>query len=263
MVLDKGSEALTDITLMRTKSCLVPAVWVVGLCVSVRAATYSGNGNTGFGGTIGNGSLSLTDDGTTVSGTVTKGAAGAFDNALVLYVDSVPSGFTNTSGFNDGGDGLRRAISGFDGGANRSLLTMPSGFLPDYVIALGPAPPENFGGLWRLSNGGGNNSLVFISSVNLNPTGNSSSSSYTFSFDVSQIGLSPNSGQTFRLLGTYISTTGFRSDEALAGNVSGTQGYNPFLGTADASYTIVPEPSTALLFGLAAFGAVCCRRRRN
>ena len=70
------------------------------------------------------------------------------------------------------------------------------------------------------------------------------------------------SRQTFRLLGTYISHTGFRSDEALAGNVSGTQGYNPFLGTADASYTIVPEPSTALLFGLAAL-AVFGRRRRN
>ena len=259
----KHPQVLTNIMLMRTKSCLVPAVWVVGLCVSVRAATYSGNGNTGFGGTIGNGSLSLTDDGTTVSGTVTKGAAGAFDNALVLYVDSVPSGFTNTSGFNDGGDGLRRAISGFDGGANRSVLTMTAGFGADYAIALGPAPSESFGGLWQLSNGGGNNSLGFISSVNLNPTGDASSPSYTFSFDVSQIGLSPNSGQSIRLLGTYISNTGFRSDEALAGDVSGTQGYNPFTGTADPSYTIVPEPSTGLLFGLVAFCAVLGRRRRN
>ena len=244
------------------KSCLALVAWVLGLCLSARAATYSGNGKSGFGGAIGQGSLTLTDDGAIVSGTVTKGAAGGFNDALVLYVDSVPGGFTNTSGFTDSGDGLRKAISGFDGDTNRSVLTMPSGFGADYAIALGPAPSESFGGLWQLSNGGGNNSLGFISSVNLNPTGDASSPSYTFSFDVSQIGLSPNSGQSIRLLGTYISNTGFRSDEALAGNVTGTQGYNPFVGTADASYTIVPEPSTALLFGLAAL-AVFGRRRRN
>ena len=245
--------------LMRTKSCLVLVAWVVGLCLSARAATYSGNGNSGFGGPIGQGSLSLTDDGTTVSGTVTKGA-GAFNDILVLYVDSGPGGFSDTSGFTDTGDGLRRAISGYNGGANRSVLTMPPGFLPDYAIALGPAPSESFGGAWQLLNGV---SLPFIGSVNLIPTGNATSPSYTFSFDVSQIGLSPNSAQSFRLLGTYISNTGFRSDEALAGNVTGTQGYNPFVGTADPSYTIVPEPSTGLLFGLAAFGAVFGRRRRN
>src|SRR6266480_2121151 len=104
-------QALTNIMLMRTKSCVVLALWVVGLCVSVRAATYSGNGNTGFGGPIGQGSLTLTDDGTTVSGTLTKGAGG-FNDVLVLYVDSVPGGFSDTSGFTDSGDGSRRAISG-------------------------------------------------------------------------------------------------------------------------------------------------------
>ena len=246
---------------MRMKSCLAFGASIFALCLSVRAADYSGNGKNGFGGPIGQGSLTLTDDGTTISGTLTRGG-GNFNDALVLYVDSVPGGFSDTSGFNDGGDGLRRAISGFDGGANRSVLTMTAGFGADYAIALGPAPSESFGGLWQLSNGGGNNSLGFISSVNLNPTGDALSSSYTFSFDVSQIGLSPNSGQSIRLLGTYISNSGYRSDEALAGDVSGVQGWNPFTGTADAPYAIVPEPSTGLLFVLAAFGAVLGRRRR-
>ncbi len=110
---------------------------------------------------------------------------------------------------------------------------------------------------------GGPNSLISISSVNLNPTGNSASSTYTFSFDVSQIGLSPNSGKSIRLLGTYISDSSYRSDEALAGDVSGVQGWNDFTGTIDVPYTIVPEPSTGLLFGLAALGAVLGRRRRS
>src|SRR4029077_12335737 len=124
--------------------------------------------------------------------------------------------FADTSGFADGADGLRRAISGFDGGGNRSLLTFSGGFLPDYAIALGPAD-DNFGGLWQLANGGAN-SLNFISSVNLSPTGNANSATYTFSFNVSQIGLTPNSGQSFELFGTYISDTGYRSTEAIAGN---------------------------------------------
>src|SRR5436190_16662818 len=191
------------------------AALVVSISVSVSAATiYSGNGNTGFGGPIGLGSLSLSDDGSTLSGTVNKGTNG-FNDVLVLYIDSIPGGFSDTSGFADGADGLRKAISGFDGGGNRSLLTF-NGMLPDYAIALGPSS-DNFGGLWQLANGGAN-SLNFVASVNLNPTGTPNNPTYTFSFNVSQIGLTPNSGQTFLLFGTYTSNSGFRSDEATAGN---------------------------------------------
>src|SRR5882762_518182 len=193
------------------------------------AATYSGNGNSGFGGPIGLGSLTLTDNGTTISGQINKGPNG-FNDALVIYIDSQAGGFADTSGFADGADGLRKAISGFDGGGNRSLLTFSGGFSPDYAIALGPAD-ANFGGLWQLANGGAN-SLNFVTSVNLNPTGNNNSPTYTFSFNVSQIGLTPNSGATFGLLGTYTGNSRFRSDEAIAGNDVGAQGWNPFLGIA-------------------------------
>src|SRR6266480_4081059 len=125
------------------------AALVLSMSVSVSAATiYPGNGNSGFGGPIGLGSLSLSDDGSTLSGTVNKGTNG-FNDVLVLYIDSVPGGFSDTSGFADGADGLRKAISGFDGGGNRSLLTF-SGMLPDYAIALGPSS-DNFGGMWQLA----------------------------------------------------------------------------------------------------------------
>jgi len=229
------------------------------LCLSTHAATYSGNGNSGFGGPIGLGSLTLTDNGTTVFGQVNKGPNG-FNDVLVLYFQYGAGGFSDTSGFGDGADGLRKAISGFDGGANRSLLSF-SGMTPNYAIALGPAS-DNFGGLWQLANGGAN-SLNFVTSVNLNPTGNNNSPTYTFSFNVSQIGIAPNSGATFSLMGTYISNNGYRSDEAVAGNDVGTQGWNPFLQTALATYTIVPEPSVMALLGISGLAGLLGMRRRK
>jgi hypothetical protein len=139
-------------------------------------------------------------------------------------------------------------------------MTFGAGFNPDYAVALGPSS-DNFGGLWQLANGGAN-SLNFVSSVNLNPTGNANNPTYTFSFNVSQLGISPNSGATFKLFGTYISNSGFRSDETDAGNAVGSQGWNPFLQSAFATYTIVPEPSTAGLFSLGVAGLLVLRRRK-
>jgi hypothetical protein len=242
---------------MKTLWNLALAASLFTLAMTVSAATYSGNGNSGFGGPIGLGSLTLTDNGTTVSGTVNKGPNGLND-VLVIYIDSLGGGFADTSGFADGADGLRKAISGFDGGANRSLLTF-NGMAPDYAIALGPSS-DNFGGLWQLQNGGAN-SLNFVNSVNLNPTGNNNSPTYTFSFNVSQIGITPNTGATFRLLGTYTANSGFRSDEATAGNDVGAQGWNPFIQTALATYTIVPEPASVVLMGLGIAGFLVRRRK--
>src|ERR1039457_1575382 len=128
----------------------------------VQAENYVGNGNTGFGGAIGNGALTLSDDGTNISGTLTVG--GSMNDVLVLYIQTGPGGFTNTSGFNDQGDSCRPAISGVSA-AGRSLLTFASDFQPNYAIALAPTAAGT-GGLWQLANGG-NNSLVYMGSVSL------------------------------------------------------------------------------------------------
>ena len=196
----------------------------------VRADQYPGNGNTGFGGAIGNGTLTLSDDGTNISGTLTVG--GSMNDVLVLYIQTGPGGFADTSGFNDQSDSCRQAISGVSA-SGRSLLTFASGFQPNYAIALAPAAAGT-GGLWQLANGG-NNSLVYLGSVNLAPLNNSGP--YTFSFPAALIGMIPGVRSTIQVFGTYVRTDGSRSTEAIAGNLTGTQGWNPFTQTAYASYT--------------------------
>jgi hypothetical protein len=200
---------------------------------TARSATYQGNGNTGFGGAIGGGSLELSDDGTRVKGIVTRGK-GNFNDVLVIYVDSIPGGLTDTAGLNDSADGLRKAISGIDGATNRSTLRFAPGFQPDYAIAVGPGS-DSYGGLWRLANGG-SNSLEFKTAVNLVPPAGNNAAAYAFSFQFSDIGL--NSAQGFKWFGTYISNTGFRSGETVGGTIEGGGGWSQGNQVTTATYEI-------------------------
>src|SRR5438046_1982690 len=163
----------------------------MGLIVSLGSASgalYSGNGSTSFGGAVGTGSLTLTDNGTTVSGTFTSGTggSGSFTDFLVIYIDSKSSGFSTTSGFTDYGSLLRKAVSGADGVNTRALADFASGFSADYAIALRPFKASDPGELFQLVNGG---TYIDKGSVNISPTGTGSSSSYTFSFNLSELGV--------------------------------------------------------------------------
>ncbi len=194
-----------------------------------RADQYRGNGDTGFGGAIGNGTLTLTDDGTNISGTLT--VVGSMNDVLVLYIQSGPGGFADTSGFNDQGDYRCQAISGVSA-SGRSLLTFASGFKPNYAIVLGPSAVES-GSLWQLANGT-NGSLVYLGSANLAPLNDTGP--YTFSFPAALIGMIPGVRSTIQVFGTYVRTDGSRSTEAIAGNLTGSPGWNAFTQTAYGSY---------------------------
>ncbi len=110
-----------------TNRLLLRVMVLLPLYSPLHGATYFGNGNSGFGGPNGLGSLYLTDNGRPVSGQVNKGPNG-FNDVLVIYIDTGSGGFASTSGFADGSDGPRKAISGFDGGRNRTVPTFPTAF---------------------------------------------------------------------------------------------------------------------------------------
>jgi N-acetylneuraminic acid mutarotase len=219
---------------MKDRANLFPIILTAAVLLFVprpaQADQYQGNGDIGFGGVIGNGTLTLSDDGTNISGTLTVG--GSMNDVLVLYIQSDTGGFTTTSGFNDQGDSCRQAISGVSA-SGRSLLTFASGFQPNYAIALAPAAAGT-GGLWQLANGT-NNSLVYMGSVNLAPLNNTGP--YTFSFPAALFGMIPGVRSTIQVFGTYVRTDGSRSTEAIAGNLTGTQGWQPFAQKAVGSYT--------------------------
>lgn len=242
----------------------------LGLMASLAMGqTYTGNGQTGFGGPVGNGSLSLSDNGSgLVTGTLSNGnTATGLNDGLVIYIDTIAGGNSDTSNYTDTGGGsdyLRKAISGFDG-TNRSTLTFPGGFAPDFAIALAPNPNASFGGLWALSDPG---NFAFLSNVNLTPNNDPNAANYTFSFNLSQLGL-PNSG-TFNFVTTYLNANGaFRSNEAIGNHFTnegaGNFGANPATAAGFSTFTAaaVPEPATVLLLGPSALAGLLFIRRRR
>jgi len=239
------------------KACIIGTMTAL-MSASVHAqysspATINGNGNTGFGGTVGNGNLGITDNGTSITFTLnSSGALGG--NDLVIYIDSVAGGFSSTAGFQDAGDGGRSAVSGYSS-SGQSVLTFASGFAPSYAVDVG----NTYASLFGLANGG-NNSLNYITGA-----AQSSSSPYSLTLPLTDLGLTTGAGQSFTLFATLVSESGYRSTEAIAGNDSGTQGWNPFTQTSFATYTTmaVPEPSITVLLGGGGLATLLLLRRRR
>jgi len=240
--------------------------FAVGLALFVSAgsslgAIYNGNGDSSFSGTVGHGSLVLTDNGTTVSGTFTRGTSDFLD-VLVLFIDSKSGGFSTTSGFTDSGSRLTRAISGISANNDRAIADFATGFSADYAIALRPRSAADPDQLFQLVNNGTHNR---VGSVNLNPVNTASSSTYTFSFNWSDIGVTPGAGASFKFESTYIGDTGFRSLESFE-SLTGDTGWGYVMfNNFDTYVTAVPEmtnPALAIFGGIAlGTGALRAARR--
>ena len=212
-------------------STLVTAGLLV-LANPASATNYAGNGDTGFGGPVGNGVLSVTDDHTNITVNLQRGSSGNFNDCLVIYIDTGTGGYASTASFTDTGYPEQQGISGYDG-SSRSVMTFTNGFRPAYAVVI----KEESGGwmdLWSLANPSSFNYLAG------NSVGGSSSANYSLTFSCTNLGLTAGSPATLRIFGTLINPSGaYRSTEAIAGNDIASiygQGPNPFTNTVYANY---------------------------
>jgi Secretion system C-terminal sorting domain len=174
--------------------------------------TYMGNGNSGFGGPIGQGSITIADNLDSLAFVLTKGG-GSYNDLVVVYIDTKAGGFANTTSFTDYSSDRTTAISGKTGVAGQvSDMFFPADFMPDYAIALKfDNPPSMAGGgsLFKLQAG----TLQFVKDVQLTPS----------------LPLTPNCifgalktdlefTSTMKFIVTFVSTTAWRSNEAIGFN---------------------------------------------
>jgi hypothetical protein len=221
-----------------------------------QGVNYAGNGNHGangdggFNGAVGNGVLSVTDDRTNLTVNLQRGSSGNLDDLLVIYIDTGTGTATNTAGFTDTGSNPgpgyeQKAISGIDGFGNRSVLIFTNGFKPGYAIAI----KNDFMDLWSLANPA---SFSFLAGVS---EGGAGSGNFSLTFNCAKLGLATNVPATIKVFGTYISASGYRSSEAIAGNIVMTSfgnGWHQFTNTAYATYPFAPAvvPKYAVKFSV-------------
>ena len=235
-------------TVIRARLTLL-AVAAVLMVHTTRAATYTytGNGQADVNGAIGAGTMTLTDSGTTIRGTVNLGGSspGSWANYLILYIDSQPGGFTTTVGFSDVTGPVTKSISGFSS-AGRATANFAPGFAADYAIVLSRSPGSTHM-LYQLANGS-----ALGPSKNITFTDNGSSI-WTFSFSLADIGatspyfkfqstVTGSVGTGYRYLESYESVTGIKGFNTVNFNNYSTFGVDP-----------VPEPTN---IALAVFGGV-------
>lgn len=215
--------------------------------------TVSGGGG-GFGGPIGGATLHLDSD----ANGIYMGLANLGDytnNAIRVFFDTKPGGFTSNAGFDDKEDFGRERLSEIAG-----PLNFP--FAADYGLIISPA----FGGfqaLFELAEGG-DGSLIFAgsgviaSTVGENPT----ASTFEIFIPYSNLGISAGDNVDFVVMYANHDSPAFVSDEGFP-----TQGFegNPGSGEVTLSnfhrLTTVPEPAGLALLGLGAL--VGLRRRRS
>jgi hypothetical protein len=238
---------------------------------SAMAALYSGNGETGYGGVapVGQGTLGLTDNGTRVFGTFTKGPGDLVD-ILVIFIDSTAGGFGSTANFTDHAGTLQTATSGFNG-SSRATATFAPGFKADYAIALRPNASANWSKLFRLVDNG---TLGDLGPVNLDPISTKTATTYTFSFDWASIGVTPGPGASFRFESSYIGADAYRTLQSFE-RFTPMDGDPPSVPGLDSSVTFtnfdtyltaVPEMTNAALTvfaGLIITGGLVSRAWRS
>ncbi len=246
---------------------------LIGSATTAHATTYTGNGNTGFNGAVGNGTLSVTNNasgGFVFAFTLGGGQANLGGNDLEIYIDNGKGGGigTSTASLTDTADGGRQAASGYNG-TNRSTLSFGTLLSPQFALDLS----INNANVYTLVNNG---SFTFNGGQTIGNTGQGgvtyavttvgANTVLTETVPAADLGLTANSGATLKLFALQVSETGFSSNEATVA-VTGNSGYGntQTISAVNSFASAVPEPGTwaTLASGIGILVAVQRFRRRS
>lgn len=241
------------------------------------SSTFSGNTQTGFGngGAVGNGSLTVSDDGSGgVDFQFTPGGSSTnFDggNDLVIYIDnSTGGGLSTTASLNPStpGDGGQQAVTGLassGNGGGRSTLAFGGILAPQYAIDM----ETGYGDVFAISSGTAN----FVDGNNPGAGPGAFGAIYTFVSGVANLdlpaadfGLTSFSGDTITVFATLISESGYRSNEDIGTVNSTAEGWGNTITVTGANTftTAAPEPSApAMMIGASVLGSLFMLRRKR
>ena len=251
------------------------AVVGFGLVGWANATVYPGNGATGFGGPVGLGNLTVTDDGVgnlTLSLNISPVHPTGLDgNNLVIYVSTGAPGLVDTQSLTDtgsppGSDNGHTAISGYNNfnqnPPTRTVIAFPAGFQAAYAFSYANV----YDGLFQLPTDGSGNLSYITGAAPIN-------NNNTLTIPMSLLGLTQ--GQSFQFVATDIDGgAAYRSNEAIGSATvngtsqnlatSGNPGFNNLITfTSALTYTTTAVPEPASLAALALSSLICVRRRRS
>ncbi len=227
-------------------ACLGSAPAIAGLALQLNEgaapAVFANGGGGGFGGTLGNASISMDVVGANLVVALTPG--NALNDIVSIFLDTKTGGFVDAD-MRDHGDGGRTAISELTLTQND---TYPTGLLPDFGLVVG-----NFGSVLVELNAGTTDGHLNFAAINMAPT---------ITIPLSLLG---NPTQIDFFAG-YGSGGGYNSNESLPAstiNLSGNPGFGDgqFGGLNSGGVydnfnrfviTVVPEAGAVLNFGVVA-----------
>ncbi|MDB5325038.1 MAG: hypothetical protein JWM57_607 [Phycisphaerales bacterium] len=271
-----GNSVLRRSAMLRVAT-IFSSIAAFGFAGQAQAAVYAGNGATGFGGPVGQGSLAVTDNGAgnvTFAFTPSAGHPSGLDgNNLVIYLSTGAAGLTDTQSLTDtgtphGSDNGHTAISGYNNFNNggdvtpsRTVIAFPTGFQATYAFSFANA----YDGLFQLPTDNSGN-LAYITGAA--PVANNN----TLTMPLSTIGLTQ--GQSFSLVATYLDgSSAYRSNETIGDalingtatslTAVGNPGFNnliTFTTSRTYSTTAVPEPGSLAVLTI---GGLMAGRRRG
>jgi len=218
---------------------------------------YDGNQ---LGGPVGQATLQLSNNTSTIRANFIKGS-GSFVNNLVIYVDTKPGGFTDTSRFTNTANALEIAVSGYE--VSRSVATFAPGFAADYAIALGV---NSGSAVYRLVDDATGPRMELVhNGLNFVVIDSPNHPSYSFQFDWADIGLPSGNTNFFKFESTYLTSHGYRYLDSFEG-VTGKIAFDYVTFTNYDTYGVEPIPENAnaalAIFGGIVMSAVLIKRAR-